>query len=254
MEQLWALPESFQVSNLEWAFAFFAAFLTGIIKSGLKGISVIIVVSLALAFGSKASTGILVPLLILGDIFAVIYYKKHTQWKYLFKLMPWMMMGIVLGAWIGKDLPEQLFKQGMIVIILISVAMMFLWDRKEREVPNQWWFAGTIGTLAGFTTMIGNLAGAFSNIFFLAMKLPKNQFIGTAAWLFLCMNLFKLPFHIFVWGTITQDTLLLDARLAIFVLLGLGVGIKLIAQIKSYYYRKMILVLTGIGAILLFFK
>ena len=97
-----------------------------------------------------------------------------------------MVCGILLGALAGKDLPEDLFKHGMAVIILLSVGMMYWWDQREDAViPDHWWFSGLMGVLAGFCTMIGNLAGAFSNIYFLAMRLPKNHFIGTAAWLFL---------------------------------------------------------------------
>ena len=111
-----------------------------------------------------------------------------------------------------------------------------------------------MGIMAGITTMIGNLAGAFSNIFFLAMRLPKNEFIGTAAWLFFIINLFKVPFHIWSWGTITPETLLVDLKLIPGILIGLFVGVRLVKIIKEDFYRKMILVLTAIGAILILLR
>ena len=101
--------------------------------------------------------------------------------------------------------------------------------------------------------MIGNLAGAFSNIFFLAMRLPKNEFIGTAAWLFLIINVFKLPFHIWSWRTISPETLLINLKLAPEVLVGLYVGVRLVKIIKEDFYRKMILVLTAVGAVFILF-
>jgi hypothetical protein len=64
--------------------------------------------------------------------------------------------------------------------------------------------------MAGITTMLGNLAGAFSNLYFLAMRLPKNHFIGTSAWLFLVINLFKLPFQVLYWKNITISSLQTD--------------------------------------------
>jgi uncharacterized membrane protein YfcA len=121
-------------------------------------------------------------------------------------------------------------------------------------VPHQWWFAGGMGLAAGFTTMIGNLAGAFSNIFFLAMRLPKNQFIGTAAWLFFIINLFKLPFHIWVWETVSLETLSLNLRLIPGIFLGLWVGVHVVKIIKNHHYRKLILILTAIGALMIFFR
>tara|TARA_R110002051_G_scaffold105833_4_gene178909 strand:+ start:2199 stop:2831 length:633 start_codon:yes stop_codon:yes gene_type:complete len=210
---------------------------------------------MALAFGAKESTGLLVPLLVVGDIFAVIYYNRHAQWSYIIRFLPWMICGVLIGVVIGKDLNEATFKFGMAFIILGSVLMMYWWDRrKSKKVPTHWVFAGSIGILAGITTMIGNLAGAFSNIFFLAMRLPKNEFIGTAAWLFFIVNVFKLPFHIFVWHTITPETLLINLKLVPGILIGLFLGVRLVKLIKDDIYRKMILVLTAIGALLILIR
>ena len=111
-----------------------------------------------------------------------------------------------------------------------------------------------MGILAGITTMIGNLAGAFSNIFFLAMRLPKNEFIGTAAWLFFIVNVFKLPFHVFVWKTITPETLMINLKLAPAIFIGLFIGVRLVKIIKDDFYRKMILVLTAVGAMLILIR
>lgn len=243
------------ISITSWSFAFVAAFIMGISKSGIKGIGIIIVTLMALAFGAKESTGLMMPLLIAGDIYAVSYYNRHTQWKYIVRFLPWMMLGVLIGVFIGKDLPEQLFKLIMAAIILGSVLLMFWWDRKKsKKVPTHWSFASFMGVMAGITTMIGNLAGPVSSIFFLAMRLPKNEFIGTAAWLFLFINLFKLPFHVFVWETIQLETLIVDLKLIPAVLLGLFVGTHLVKRIQEGFYRKMILVLTALGALLLFFK
>ena len=130
--------------------------------------------------------------------------------------------------------------------------MMYWWDRKKiKTVPTHWAFASSIGTIAGITTMVGNLAGAFSNIYFLAIRLPKNHFIGTAAWLFLIINIIKLPFHFFVWETISFESLSLNLMLLPGILLGFFVGVRFIKLIKEAFFRKMILVLTAVGAILI---
>ncbi len=243
------------ITNTTWIIAFIAAIILGISKAGIKGIGIIIVTLMALAFGAKESTGLMVPLLIVGDIFAVVYYNRHTEWKYIIRFLPWMMIGLLAGVFIGKDLPEKSFKYGMAGIILASVVLMYWWDiRKSKTVPSHPAFAGFTGIMAGFTTMIGNLAGAFSNIYFLAMRLPKNVFIGTAAWLFLIVNTIKLPFHIFIWKTITKESLLINLKLAPAVILGLFLGIRLVKVIREKFYRKMILILTAIGAILILFR
>ena len=244
-----------EITLTSWILASAAAFVIGLSKAGIKGIAVINVTFMALAFGAKESTGLVVPLLVLADIFAVIYYNRHTQWNYVFKVLPWMVLGVVIGVFVGKDLPESLFKIGMAVIIIITVIMMYWWDRKKvKTVPKHWAFSSSIGIIAGITTMVGNLAGAFSNIYFLAMRLPKNHFIGTAAWLFLIINIIKLPFHIFVWNTISQETLLLNLKLLPGIFIGFFVGIRIIKLIKEAFFRKMILVLTALGALLILFQ
>lgn len=232
-----------------------AVFLMGISKAGLKGMSIFNVTLMALAFGSRTSTGIFIPLLLVGDVFAVVYYNRHAQWKYIYRFMPWMIIGILIGVVIGKDLPEKEFKWGMAIVIFLSLGMLVWWDRRKSEnVPTHWLFAGTMGILAGICTMIGNLAGAFTNIFFLAMRLPKNEFVGTAAWLFLITNLFKLPFHIWVWNTISEESLAINLRLLPAILAGLVLGVFLVKQINEKNYKRFILVVTAIGALAILFK
>ena len=249
------LQTAFPYWSITFSIALGCALLLGIGKSGIKGLAVIIVTGLALVFGARESTGILMPLLICGDILAVIYYKRHVKWIYLQKLLPWMVVGVLVGVVIGKDLPEDLFKSGMAVIILISVIMMYYWERnKERKVPTHWSFATLMGMMAGFTTMVGNLAGAFSNIYFLAIKLPKNEFIGTAAWLFFIINLFKVPFHIWSWGTINWESFQISLSLIPAVLIGFGFGVFLVKKINNDKYRQLILFLTGLGGLAILFQ
>ncbi len=228
------------------------ALVLGLAKSGLKGTGIFAVTLMSRAFGARQSTGEILPLLMFGDLFAVLYYNRHARWDHLKRFIPWMVLGIVLGAWVGKDLPEQVFKWAMAVIILGSVLLMGWWDiRKSKRVPQHPAFAGFMGLAAGVTTMIGNLAGPFSNLYFLAMRLPKNEFIGTAAWLFLLTNWFKLPLHIFVWKTIDAEVLRTDLWLLPGVLVGLFAGVRLVRLIRDTSYRRIILFLTALGAILI---
>ena len=247
--------QSYNLTALQWFTISFAVFLLGFSKSGIKGIGIIIVVILAFVFGEKASTGILLPLLVCADVLAVIYYNRHAQWGIIKKLIPWMIIGVIVGVWIGDEISEIVFKRLMAVIILVSVLIMFYSEtRRSTNVPTNKWFAGTTGFLAGFTTMIGNLAGPISNIYFLAMRFPKNEFIGTAAWLFFIINVFKLPFHFLVWKTITLETLVLNSVLIPVVAVGFFIGVQIVKLISNGNYRKFILIVTAIGGVVLLFR
>ncbi|MFA5297027.1 MAG: sulfite exporter TauE/SafE family protein [Lutibacter sp.] len=245
----------FHLSWLNWFLAFLAAFILGMGKAGIKGLGVLIVTLMAILFGGKTSTGILIPLMVVADILAVLYYNRHTQWKFLLKILPTMVLGVLIGVWFGNDISEKLFKQVMAIFIILSVVMMVWMDQKKNmAVPKHWFFASSMGLLSGITSMIGNLAGSFADIYFLAIRLPKNQFIGTAAWLFLIINVFKLPFHIFVWKTVTPESLLLNLFLIPGILIGFYSGVTLVKLLNNEIYRKFIMIVTAFGALLMFFR
>jgi uncharacterized protein len=242
-------------SGINLLLVFTGAFILGLAKAGLRGIDMLNVTLMALVFGSKASTGIVLPLLCAADIAAVMYYHRHAQWKHFWKLVPWMAVGILIGVFAGKDLNEAVFKKLMAVIIILTVIIMFIMEFiKSENVPTHPLFAAGTGVVAGITTMLGNLAGAFSNLYFLAMRLPKNEFIGTASWVFLVINLFKLPFQVLYWKNITATSLQTDLLLLPALALGFFLGIKIVKKIKDDHYRKVVIVLTLIGAVVIFLK
>jgi len=243
------------LSIVEWSFILLAVFILGMGKAGIKGFGVLIVIALAFVFGERSSTGVLLPMLVFADVMAVIYYRRHVRWEYVFKLLPWMIFGVLVGVWIGNDISEIVFKKMMAIIILIVVvAMFFLEVKKNPNIPKNKFFAAIMGSSAGFATMIGNLAGPISNIYFLAIRFPKNEFIGTAAWLFFIVNVFKIPFHIFVWKTVTVETLVLNSVLIPAIVIGFIIGVAIVKKISNNNYRKFILFITAVGGIIMLFR
>lgn len=245
----------FDQSVINWVLIAMAAFIIGLSKAGLKGIDMLNITIMAIVFGSKASTGIVLPLLCAADIMAVKYYHRHAQWGHFWKLLPWMVAGILIGVYVGKDLNENYFRKVMAFIIILTVIIMLVLEmRRQMTIPSNRAFVATMGLTSGLTTMLGNLAGAFSNIYFLAMRMPKNDFIGTAAWIFLVINLFKLPFQVIYWKNITLPSLQIGLFLLPALIAGFWAGIKLVARIKDRSYSKVVIALTLIGAVFIFFK
>jgi uncharacterized membrane protein YfcA len=72
------------------------AFVTGLSKTGIAGVGVLTVALFANALPARASTGALLPLLC-ADVFGVAIYLKHAAWSHLWKLFPWVTVGIVTG-------------------------------------------------------------------------------------------------------------------------------------------------------------
>lgn len=245
----------FEQTLTNWLLILLSAFIIGLSKAGLKGIDMMNITIMAIVFGGKASTGVVLPLLCAADIMAVKYYHRHAQWKHFWKLLPWMILGILAGVYVGKDLNETLFRKVMaIIIVLTAIIMVWMEIKKNMVIPDNKVFTASMGLVSGFTTMLGNLAGAFSSIYFLAMRMLKNDFIGTAAWVFLVINLFKLPFQVIYWKNITITSLKTDLLLLPALIVGFWIGIKMVAKIKDDSYRKIVIVLTLIGAVFIFFK
>ncbi|QIA09811.1 sulfite exporter TauE/SafE family protein [Draconibacterium halophilum] len=238
---------------LQWILLASCGMLIGMSKVGVPGVSMLVVPTLALIFGGKASTGILLPMLMMADLFGVGYYHRHAEWKYLWKLLPWAFVGIGIALWVGEVVNDTWFKNIIAILVFLCIGLMLWRDRKKGQnlFPDTWWFSALMGVLGGFATMIGNVAGPIFAIYLLAMHLPKNKFIGTGAWFFLIVNFSKFPLHIFVWKTINWDTLTLDLMLLPAIAIGAFAGIKLVQKISDKLYRTALIIVTALSAFLL---
>ncbi len=243
----------FDLSLLQWILLLVCGMFVGMSKVGVPGVSMIVVPTLAIIFGGKASTGILLPMLMMADIFGVSYYHRHAEWKYLWKLLPWAFAGVGIALWVGEVVNDEWFKNIIAILVFLCIALMIWKDRKKGSnlFPDTWWFAASMGILGGFATMIGNVAGPIFAIYLLAMHLPKNSFIGTGAWFFLIINFSKFPLHVFIWKTVSWHTLLLDVMLLPGIAIGAFSGIWLVKKISEKYYRAAVIIVTALSAFLL---
>jgi uncharacterized membrane protein YfcA len=222
-------------------------------KTGLSGAGLMIVPIMAGIFGGKLSVGIVLPMLIFADIFAVNYYHRHANWRYIFLSIPWALVGVIFATAFAYNLDDEQFKTILAIIILLGIGLM-LWQDisfKSKVIPDKWWLGAILGLLGGFTTMIGNAAGPVMSLYLLSMHLPKNNFIGTAAWFFLLINVIKVPFHIFIWKTITLQTLSVDLAGFPAILVGVILGIKLVKIFPEKIYRYFIIISTAFTALLM---
>lgn len=225
------------------------ALMIGMAKTGIHGAGMLSVPLLAGVFGGQQSSGVMLPILIMADIIGVWYYRKHASWIHLKLLFPWAGVGVVTGTLAGYFMDDAIFKRVMAVTIMISVFIMAWLERKPEQVPTAKWFGAVSGVAGGFTSMVGNLAGSVMAVYFLSVRLPKNIFIGTTAWFFMAVNLFKVPFHAFIWKTITIDTFILDLLLMPLIMLGAVSGIWIVRQFSDQSYRWFIMGMTVVAAL-----
>jgi hypothetical protein len=234
----------------QWGLTELSALFVGMAKTGVSGLGLLFVPIMAFVYGARASTGVLLPMLSMGDLFAVAYYRRHADTKHLLRLIPWTLGGLALGIGIGSSLPDGVFKKLMGGLVFVLVVLMF-WqeNRKDQEsVPTGWWFHALAGIVAGFATMVGNAAGPVMSLYLISMRLPKNVFIGTSAWFFLIINAVKIPLQVFFWKNISLSTLSIDLLALPFIALGAFVGLKVVGKIPEKWFKPFILVTTALSA------
>ena len=245
--------------NLEpwqWALLATGAFFTGLSKTGIAGLGVLSVALFANALPARDSTGALLPLLVCADFFGVAFFRKHAEWSHLWKLFPWVVLGIVLGCFALDKLSDTQSRR-TIGAILLGMIVLQIWRQRQpgdlvARLPHTNWFVALTGIAAGFATMTANAAGPLMTLYLLAIGLPKLVLVGTGAWFFLLVNVFKVPFSLHL-GLITTDSLWMDLFLLIPMLPGALLGPVMLKRINQSAFETMALVFTILAAIRLLF-
>lgn len=233
-----------------WEIAALCGLLVGIAKTGVPGVAILAVPLLAIIFPPRESSGIMLPMLLLGDLLAVSYYRRQAVWRHLLPLFPYTLAGIVAGYFaLGRLSNAQMGPLiGGIVLALLAMGL-----RKRRDDDNQVFSYGQgvsffYGFLAGFTTMIANAAGPVMALYLLSMRLPKEEFLGTGAWFFLLVNWAKVPFSVHL-GLITRESLTFNLHLAPFVIAGTAAGVWTQKRMRQKTFDLCVQFLAAIAAV-----
>jgi uncharacterized protein len=241
------LPE---FTAVQWTLAVVAGFGIGVSKSGLPGLSLLHVVLFAQLFPGTRSTGVVLPMLIVGDIGAVLLFRRHAQWSHVVRTLPPALAGVALGWWILGRLPGAKFGPfiGGLVLALAAAQLVRDW-RPElfQRVPHTRAFAWGIGFVAGVTTMLANAAGPVMALYLLAVALPKEQFVGTSAWFFLLINCLKVPFSVQL-GLIDGASLVFNAVMVPVIFAGLFAGRHVVARLPQQWFDTGVLIFAVVAA------
>lgn len=254
-------PSVYSLSLWKWFLAIVCSLVVGMSKCGLAGLGTLAVPLLATILPARLSTGALLPMLIVGDALGVTHFNRHANWRILFRLMPAALVGIFLGYWLLRQpwLNDHIIRRGIGVIVLCLLLLNHLRDRvrfniSDGQQANWLGLSVTIffGIIAGVTTMIANAAGPIMLIYLLAMRLPKDEFIGTSAWYFCVLNWCKVPLMMHL-GMINQNSMIFNLKLLPGILIGAWLGIVLAKKMSEKNYTIWIQILTIAAALKLLF-
>lgn len=239
-----------------WQFAVlaFCAVLIGINKTGLPGLGTLPVILLSLAFDPGISPGIQLFLLCAADVTAVIYYRRHAEWKIIFRVIPFALAGLGVGHLVLCYFPSRHLPRLIGGIIIALTALNYFKEKALKHVEAGGTpMAAAFGVLMGCTTQIANAAGPVSTIYLLLMKLEKHRFMGVTSYLFLLLNWIKLPIFIGE-GRVTAESVMLDCWVLPFVLLGGVLGIVFLNKIPQKKFELLLQLLILVSAAILCFK
>ena len=243
------------LSFFSWIIVALCSIMVGISKTGIPGFGILIVPLVATVLPTGTSIAVVLGMLILGDLFAIIYHRHNAKWHYMLHLLPAAIVGIVTGYFILKIVNEQQLKPIIGVIVLLMLGIHY-WRTKnqteETKIPTEWWFAAGLGFIAGVTSMMANAAGPIMIIYLLAMRLPKIEFVGTAAWFFFIINWLKVPFSAKL-GFMTLETIKLNLMMLPFNAVGAFLGIFLLKRVPQKAFAAIVQILAAAAAVKLVF-
>lgn len=238
----------------QWALAVVGALAIGLAKTGISGLGMLAVVIFANLLPSRQASGFVLPMLVFADVVAVASYRQHAQWRYLWRLFPWTALGVLAGYLaLGRiDDRQAQVMIGTIVLVLLTLHLV----RRKRppgESPEFGaWAAPVFGVLAGFTTLVANAAGPLMIIYLLSMRLPKLEYMGTGAYFFLLINLFKVPFMVNL-GLIDARSFLGNLLLLPAVIAGALAGRVILRRIDQKLFENLALGLSAAAGLKLLF-
>lgn len=249
------------ITGWEFAALALAALLVGFSKTAVSGANTISLAVFAAVLPARASTGVLLPLLIAGDLLAVLAYRRHAHWPTLWRLFPAVAAGVVVGTvflmWAGDEIVRT-----SIGSILLLMAALTVWRRRTADTAAEpdavttragRIKARTYGVLGGFTTMVANAGGPVMAMYLLSAGFRKLGFLGTSAFFFLIVNVSKVPFSVGL-GLIDGPSLLLDAALVLFVVPGALLGKWALRRINQRLFERLVIAATVLGGLQLLLR
>lgn len=231
-----------------WVLLVGAAVIVGISKTALPGAATLAVVVFASILPARSSTAALLMLLIVGDILALVLYRRHAVWSTLWRLAPAVAIGIAVGAIFLALADDHVMRRSIGAMLLLLVGVTVILRRVPAQAEHRRGALLGYGVLGGWSTMVANAGGPVMSLYFLAARFDVRSFLGTAAWFFAIVNVAKLPIVVGL-GLVTLPLLWLDLFLVPAVVIGALLGRAIAHRITQSIFNRVVLVLTATTAL-----
>lgn len=229
-------------------------FMIGFAKGGFGGLGALLTPILALVLPVASAVGVLLPMLMVGDAFAVSMYWKEWDWNLIKRMLPAGIVGALAGTALLSWLPPNGLRITLGVFVLLLVAYKFLSDRIQaiRYEPKPW-HAPSAGFLAGVASGMFNNGGPAFNSYLLLQKLSARPFIATSAIYFALLNLIKVPGFLYT-GVLDLPLLFSLWWVFPFIPIGIWVARMTLTRLSPSAFEWIIILLLIFSSLWLFWQ
>jgi uncharacterized membrane protein YfcA len=232
-----------------------AAVIQGMAKSGFGGgIGILAVPLVANVLPPDQAIGVLLPMLIFGDLFANAMHWKHVDWPTIRPVLLGSTVGIALGTGllIALGTADRLtfalrLIVGGICLLMVVIQLWRLLGYSLPRVQPTHRNGSIVGAAVGVVSTLAHAAGPIAAIYFLEIKLDKHKLVATAALTFLLVNLLKLPTYLGL-GLIDVGTLVNSLWAAAGIPVGSLIGLWLHRRIPEKPFTIVIYTAAAIAA------
>jgi uncharacterized membrane protein YfcA len=225
-----------------------AILLIGISKSGFgSGFGGLAVPLIALTVTVPEAAAVLMPLLFVLDVLALRAYKDGYDKALLRQLLPWSMLGIVIGFFLFKYIDTHIVEGVVGIFALGFVAQRLMFPPNPQGVILPRWIGASLTTVSGFTSFVAHSGSPPLNAYLLPMRLPPLTFASTMAVLFFWVNLSKWVPYAYL-GLFDTRGLVTALVLMPFTPIGIWIGVRIARKISPqlfYMFVQTGMVLTG---------
>lgn len=252
-------------ANTVWGFTIgdlilgaLAAITIGLGKTAIPGAGMLAVPLVANVFDGRPTVGATLIILVTADLFAVRWYRQHTRWDVLRGMVPWILLGYIVGAWFfiaigsgGRTLDVTMGVTILVMVLLQSARMIRKSPPREPSIGASAFY----GSTGGFATFVSNNAGPIMNAHLLRLGLEKAELVGTSAWFYFGVNIAKFPIYAAIgwWasggGFFTVDAGKFAMLMIPVVVSAVLVGRRLFHVVPTRLFVSVVLVLAAAASV-----
>jgi uncharacterized membrane protein YfcA len=229
-------------------------FLIGLTKGGFNTLGALLTPVLSLVLPVSTAVGVLLPMLIVGDAFAITMYWRAWDAQLVGRMLPPGIAGALIGTYLLAALSPDALRIVLAIFVLLLVVYKLASDRIALLAyrPRRW-HAPAVGALAGVASGMFNNGGPPFNSYLLLQKLPPRIFIATTALFFALLNLIKVPGFLYT-GVLNVPLLLSLWWVFPFIPLGIWAARWLVTHVDQRTFEWIVIALLIISSVILFWQ